>query len=78
MKMGPEEEFKLHNEQNSWPILFEVSHKTRQQSLSLYEGRCYTELLVIVQDEMSFCWIIMIILLAATVNYQKNILIQKK
>jgi len=25
MKMGPEEEFTLHNEHNSWPILFEVS-----------------------------------------------------
>ena len=24
MKMGPEEEFELHNRQNSWPILFEV------------------------------------------------------
>jgi len=33
---------------------------------------------VIVQDEMSFCWIIMIILSAGAVNYQKNILIPKK
>jgi len=24
VKMGPEEEFELHNRQNSWPILFEV------------------------------------------------------
>jgi len=33
--MGPEEEFKLHNEQNSWPILFEVSQKFRQQSITV-------------------------------------------
>jgi len=27
--MGPEEEFDLHNRQNSWPILFEVRQKHR-------------------------------------------------
>ena len=25
--MGPEEEFELHNKQNSWPLLFEVRQK---------------------------------------------------
>ena len=38
--MGPEEEFKFHNEQNSWPMLFEVIQN--RGWLETMEGRSKT------------------------------------
>ena len=42
--MGPEEEFELHNRQNSWPILFEVHLYSQQRDTWLTVQLAYFQL----------------------------------